>query len=441
MASNQPILSADQYPFNDIALISVKWPDGTSSTGTGAIVGRNDVLTASHVVYSADHGGGAKEVTIYPGYDYSEPNPSVQAGFRIDFLDSHVQRSLISEHDVKLDFAVIGLADEFSNWFSLSSAYFNGPSEVPNVRQSGYDGGLRSLYGTFIQGYSTGSVKRIDSDAIWNTSSLSAGPGDSGSPLWVDSPNGPTLIGLVSTGDWGMAVTDASLAVIQSWMNGNDNLLPSSASMARVLDAGSDDLISLSSLASSGAPVTVNAGAGWDTLVLSNARSAYTVQKGSAGGIALTSKSTGQVYDLVGVNVLRYSDQSNYVVSDAQAPIARLYKAAFGRAPDDAGLNYWLNKSGGGPEEIARSFLASNEFRKLGSLDNAQFADLLYHNSLGRAPDAAGLAWWTDQLNHGVSRDLALRSFVDFPESQAASNALQSSSGFLYIVGSAGLAI
>ena len=47
------------YPYTAVVSISVTWPDGTGSGGSGVMVGPNDVLTAAHMVYSAVHGGAA----------------------------------------------------------------------------------------------------------------------------------------------------------------------------------------------------------------------------------------------------------------------------------------------------------------------------------------------------------------------------------------------
>lgn len=54
------------YPYTATALIIVTFPDGSKAAGTGAVVGPNDLLTATHVVYSPDHGGWASGISIYP---------------------------------------------------------------------------------------------------------------------------------------------------------------------------------------------------------------------------------------------------------------------------------------------------------------------------------------------------------------------------------------
>jgi len=87
------------------------------------------------------------------------------------------------------------------------------------------------------------------------------------------------------------------------------------------------------------------------------------------------------------------------------ASIARLYQATLDRRPDAAGLAGWRAEMEAGKSllELTPGFLGSIEFNALyGSTGNAQFITLLYNNVLDRAPDAAGLNGWLDQLNSGA---------------------------------------
>jgi hypothetical protein len=84
------------------------------------------------------------------------------------------------------------------------------------------------------------------------------------------------------------------------------------------------------------------------------------------------------------------------------APIARLYFAYFNRIPDYAGLQFWITqyKNGMSLDTISQNFAASPEFTSTyGALSNSQFVTLVYSNVLGRAPDGAGLSFWTGQLD------------------------------------------
>ncbi len=90
--------------------------------------------------------------------------------------------------------------------------------------------------------------------------------------------------------------------------------------------------------------------------------------------------------------------------STNRSPVIRLYWAFFLRKPDAGGLTYWSTKLAGGTslDQVAASYAASSEFQNTyGALSNSAFVTLVYENVLERSPDAAGLAYWTGQLNAG----------------------------------------
>ncbi len=109
-------------------------------------------------------------------------------------------------------------------------------------------------------------------------------------------------------------------------------------------------------------------------------------------------------------------------VPDAQAAqVARVYYTMLGRAPDAGGLTYYTDQldHGGTISNITQAFLNSAESQATyGKLSNSAYVDALYVNALGRHAEANGLSYWTDQLDHGVSRaDLAM-SLSQSAESQ-----------------------
>ena len=89
MPSVSYVYNADIYPFSAIVSIDVTFADGTHSRGTGAVVGVNDVLTASHVVDNDPVHGAVKSITVTPGVSgqasiYSEYSASHRAFRNID---------------------------------------------------------------------------------------------------------------------------------------------------------------------------------------------------------------------------------------------------------------------------------------------------------------------------------------------------------------------
>lgn len=113
----------------------------------------------------------------------------------------------------------------------------------------------------------------------------------------------------------------------------------------------------------------------------------------------------------------------------------RLYRAYFLRAPDEAGMSYWTSQVAAGTSMtvVSDSFAASGEFRqRYGSLDDAQFVERIYRNVLGRPAEQAGGDYWRATLAAGASRGDLVLAFSQSPEFQAyLTTAPESSDGVL----------
>jgi hypothetical protein len=92
--------------------------------------------------------------------------------------------------------------------------------------------------------------------------------------------------------------------------------------------------------------------------------------------------------------------------------IGQLYVGYFGRAADPAGLAYWVDRLNDGMSlvAIANSFAVQPEATSLYAYlaaplvgDPQTFIAAIYNDLFNRNPDAAGLAYWADQLTvHGT---------------------------------------
>ena len=95
--------------------------------------------------------------------------------------------------------------------------------------------------------------------------------------------------------------------------------------------------------------------------------------------------------------------------NDAEAQIAELYVATFDRAPDAAGLQYWVeqHKKGMSIEDIAKSFFDQPETKeKYANADLETFIESVYEHVLDRKADQAGLEYWKGELEKGhISKD------------------------------------
>lgn len=126
---------------------------------------------------------------------------------------------------------------------------------------------------------------------------------------------------------------------------------------------------------------------------------------------------------LLGVERLLYSDQA--LALDIEGDAGRAYRlyGVFDRQPDFQGLGFWIEALDGGIglHTVAEGFLASQEFvaDDGSSLTDAGYLDVLYERFFARAPDDAGMAFWLSALDKGVAdRADVLVAFAQSPEYQ-----------------------
>lgn len=93
-----------------------------------------------------------------------------------------------------------------------------------------------------------------------------------------------------------------------------------------------------------------------------------------------------------------------------QQQITAIYVAYYDRAPDPAGLQFWVDQLNGGRslELIATDFSGAAEtiekypfFDAPDVASGEVFINAIYNNLFGRAPDEAGRDFWTNQLESG----------------------------------------
>jgi hypothetical protein len=106
----------------------------------------------------------------------------------------------------------------------------------------------------------------------------------------------------------------------------------------------------------------------------------------------------------------------------AEGVASDLYQDTLGRAPDAAGLAYWSQRLLA-DEAIFRleaGFWASPElYQRAGGTDTG-YVDRLYAGILGRGADAAGRDYWVGRLAAGVRRSTVALRFLNTPEVRGA---------------------
>ena len=107
-----------------------------------------------------------------------------------------------------------------------------------------------------------------------------------------------------------------------------------------------------------------------------------------------------------------------------QENVAKLYVATFNRAPDTAGLDYWIN-SGLSLEDISKSFFDQEETQTLypAQTSNRDFISSVYQNLFNRTPDTAGWDYWENELNAGtVDKNRFIEAVINGAQDGATSN-------------------
>lgn len=188
-----------------------------------------------------------------------------------------------------------------------------------------------------------------------------------------------------------------------------------------VLTYEGDDFIEVK-----GSTFNVNGGLGLDKLKVdfsSSDKYHIWVKEYNASYFYLKNQSEN-FYSMNVFNVERilFTDKTLALDIDGTAGQAyRLYKAAFARTPDIAGLSYWVSMIDAGLSlhQTSKNFLISKEFQDLygKSTKDIELVELLYKNILERAGEKDGVNYWHQQLSAGnIQREELLIAFSESPE-------------------------
>ena len=203
--------------------------------------------------------------------------------------------------------------------------------------------------------------------------------------------------------------------------------------------------IEISSIASTN---SVTFGSGYNMVIIdgthdTSGSGTFSFNVQANGVVTVHDNGTGQNETITGANYLIFNNggtnidgsfQSVYFIEGStNSQITSLYNAAFLRQPDLIGLEYYAQPIAAGTlslHQTAVNFLASPEFLqdyptaalapdKGGAHDQA-FINTLYENVLDRAPSAAEVAYYVQELNAGTKdRAQLLIDFSASPENQA----------------------
>ncbi|MEO3386061.1 DUF4214 domain-containing protein [Mesorhizobium sp. CAU 1741] len=407
----------DQFPFTTVAFIEARF-GSEWSVGSGVLVGRNDVLTASHVIYDPLYGL-ADEVHVYLAYNPAFPGTSYAVEYFEYFTEFDPDGdgllyagdgySGTSLGGAELDIALLSLGEAVGDTHGYMGLSYSFTSGYANV--TGHPG-YYDNYMTNDDGY----VSLDYTDHFIDISGLEINPGNSGGPIWFDNGSGPYVVGVVSTSGAAASITGHSDWLATSIAE-NDYLIGGTGGgSGGTQGTAGDDFI----LQSDG-PGSYDGLGGTDTIILSGNRSSYTVTLYSSEDVSIGT-GAGSAFDLVDFERAEFIDGTLvFDITSGNAPAAyRLYGGAFDRVPDEGGLQFWIDylDQGGTLRNAASQFIGSAEFVDLfgAALSNGEFVEQLYVNVLGRPGEDAGVAYWTGYLGSGGDRADALVNFTQLPE-------------------------
>ncbi len=225
-------------PYSQIGLIECLWGN-QGKRGTFALVGPNDIITASHLVYNPTLGGKATTINLYLGADYNNITDQFESyGNRLSYQNINIDyqsniysdeyEELLAASESQVDVAIIGLDQLVGNTYGYLSI---NPllSQVSNYNATAIG------YPTDGTGMMERTVNPLLEDNLWVSQGVDLKPGNSGGPLIIDH----SIVGIASAANdsestW--ATTRLNFDFILDHIQGNDTLVSGSENDTIIYD-------------------------------------------------------------------------------------------------------------------------------------------------------------------------------------------------------------
>ncbi|RZI40777.1 DUF4214 domain-containing protein [Herbaspirillum sp. HC18] len=104
-------------------------------------------------------------------------------------------------------------------------------------------------------------------------------------------------------------------------------------------------------------------------------------------------------------------------LTTTQLALTKLYLAAFNRAPEKGGFDYWSSQLAAGKsfDDVVKTVFSLDIVKAIypDTMSNSDFVTAIYRNIFGREPDSGGLAYWLSQLTGGRDRSALVLTMID----------------------------
>ncbi len=208
--------STTAYPYDTVVYIT-DTIGGESFQASGVLISPDEVLTASHVVYTQGIGI-ASNIVVSPGYNAGSQPFGSASGTTIHYFPIDDAHDTLTTQQSQFDYAVIHLSQSFTG-LGYMGFESNFPGGVVNVT-----GFPASAGGQMIN-----SQQTVTDDPNYTLLDGTAlGQGSSGGPVWITGSDGlPYVVGVVSSATpdgngYFAQITSDAFNLLQSWINQDD---------------------------------------------------------------------------------------------------------------------------------------------------------------------------------------------------------------------------
>jgi V8-like Glu-specific endopeptidase len=214
------------FPFDTVVFIT-DMVGGVDLQGSGVLISPDEVLTASHVVWSSIFGL-ASDIAVAPGYNAGSTPFGTATGTFVHFVPIQDPQDKITEQQSQFDYAVIHLSKAFA---PLGTMGIQPDLPGGSVNVTGYPAALNGQLDNSQQ-----TVALDPGFTVFDGTSI--GQGSSGGPVWISDTNGhPEVVGLVSSGAGGAGsagfftqITTSAFDQIETWVALDDSGVSTSLS-------------------------------------------------------------------------------------------------------------------------------------------------------------------------------------------------------------------